>query len=217
MNFKDKISLLISIVALLMSGTVAYYNLFRVRHDVKVSFPSSFKYIDLSVDIESDDGYELLAVSARQSFTIVNSGNKPVAVTAIRLIGKQTKSAGQQDVCAIKTNEFGMPTNGDDVLALTTAGQDSFQRVVVKAGDIVATDVEFKKGAQIPLVIGDSDPNGKVFVTLCYEFDFLIPEGAQRSMGAFVESAVANTKGERRTTYTPGPYRRGALFTLIDE
>lgn len=214
MTTKDYISLGISLCALFVSGMVAFFNFFWTHHDVKVALPESDRVIDLVVAVEDLMGTKVLGVSTRQTFTFVNSGNAPVAITSIRLFAKQTKVAADTAVCEAKKNEYGVVVDGPNVLAAAVGGHSTFQPVVVDAKKIASTYVEIAKGAEIAIERGPNDTS--IHVSVCYEFDVIVAHSDLRTIGVFVESQKVDLV-ERRSSGDPGPYRRGALFSLINE
>src|ERR1700730_6611317 len=89
-TIKDYVTLTLSILAFVVSGGSAYFNILRVEENVSVA-------VDFRVFAVRDQ--ENLSVSSTQETPIVfvNSGNKPVAVMSASFVYFQTKGGGSTE------------------------------------------------------------------------------------------------------------------------
>lgn len=144
------------VLALIVSVTTAYFNLFRQTDELRVSV-QNLPY----VWTEKDTGQ--LAVTARQNITLINSGTRAVAVTKVELWVFQVDSVADGKTCA-----------GDVGRILDY----NFTPVVVKANDIVAQNIELINGNyETPLgqrVILDKPQ--KYLLMACMTFDVSTPD-----------------------------------------
>jgi hypothetical protein len=118
---KDKITISISVLALLVSGMTAYFTVARQADDLRVVIertPAVF-LTEKKLSILSD-----------QQLTFINSGNRPVAVTGITLVVSPT---GLDKTCV----------HPDELFSLNY----EVEPFVVKSGEITIKKMAFRKGS----------------------------------------------------------------------
>lgn len=175
MAFKDYAGLIVSVAALTISAATAYYTTFSERLDVSAGLTDDF--IGLGYGAGT-----LTGVTFESRLVLVNSGNRAVAITALRLRLHQVdrglkdfKSCEREDIKPL--HSVGMAPDG---------GLEPF---VVKAMDVVIVPVRFQaklaqprqgpaiavKGQANRFQPEPGDPDGNIRIFACLEADFAAP------------------------------------------
>lgn len=140
MTPKDRFTIIISVLALLVSSITAYINFFLRKYDVRAN-------------IDSD--YMADRKQQRLELFVMNSGNRPVAVRRIRLV----PYIGTGDASAIiKCASYGQ--RGPEI-----DPADKFEPFIVKAGEISFTRLFFDIAPHL-----QPSPNQKVLICTRFGF-----------------------------------------------
>jgi hypothetical protein len=194
MTWKDFYPAVVSTLALVVSGTAAYYSLFRVNVEAKAIL-SDRNNLDHSV---SNGGVRWL--DWVDELTLINNGNRPFAVTGIRLSIYSTKGLNE-NISDCRPFDKG----GGVILAGTSLYpvEKSFRPTVVEGGKIVILPMKFSyqetprraglsvertgngagsSGPPVPPLLEAGLPSGLMRLTFCLEVALIDHKGAIQSI-----------------------------------
>src|SRR6202521_5599200 len=171
MAAKDWVSGTLSAMALLVSVSVAYLTIFQQRDDLRVSFAHDVPTIGF------DHKTNKIRVAVDHKVTLINSGNRAVAVRDVGLSIVQSKnidsrfSIENSDVCFSGTTEDFQYKMGSFVVG---PGE-----IVIKRAQLDLAEVPANKREGGELLVDLSDENkgqAKYYVIACVVFILITPD-----------------------------------------
>jgi hypothetical protein len=208
MALKDHASLIISGLALTISGATAYYTTFSERLDVRAALTDAF------VPLSFGEG-TLKGLHFDTRLVLINSGNRAVALTDLLLTVHQIP----RNIEAIETCEGAEAKSLHGELVHPVPG--SFSALVVKPMDVTVVPIRFVEdftriaGARLARP-GDpggfqpapNDPEGRIKVLVCLKATYAAPGERLRQ----VSWLVARAEGEALGKAEGGAESRGGVF-----
>lgn len=218
MSAKDSIGLIVSLFALMVSLTTAYYNIFRVNIHASIILKDDYPNLVFEKGGITSGSYD-------PSLTFVNDGNRPIVVLDLAwwIYGVHHVDYKRRN-CDFGQGEsfggIGIPSS-----------QGSFSPLVVDPNKIAVVSVKFEAsrserkptlvmvGDDPSLLVSAQDSSGVLNIASCLEVRFTTPEGTVRRLVRPVSLAQGETRGENEggAQQSGGPFFDGVPIDLMSD
>lgn len=218
MAFKDYASLGISSLALLLSSATAYYATFSERQNVSAVLTDDY------LNLGAGNG-TIGSVRFDARLVIINSGNRPLALTDLGLSVYQVAAIGNITDCDVLERH----ALHNELLDL----ESPFQPTIVRPLEVSIIPITFRRrfadddgsarvgrpGAANRFRPASGDQQGHIRLAACLDFEVATPGDRLRRISRLIGYVDAETLGPGTggTQGTPGPLGAERTASLIRE
>jgi hypothetical protein len=185
-------SIIISIIALIISAVSAYYTIFRNFEELGV-------VIIKSTHIELDRDKSHVTYASPFTILMTNTGNRPVSVVGVQALVQQSPTPFDEGSTCLPSDTLGQ-------IRFNT----SLEPTLIKEGDIVKLDVDLRTGFAKPKGTANTtyelvptpawfSKKSPYYARFCLEFRLVTPSTSVKTKPIAVPSVHVNIEGESPT------------------